>query len=144
TILETGSYSKAATKLNYSQSTITSHIQHLEQELGGALFNFVQRQAELTTIGQQLLPLANKILDTHEDIRKIKNKGIISGELRIAAPETITIYRLESILREFTKKYPDVKIILSNGTCSKNQVELLEGNVDIAFMIWPKLKQNNV
>lgn len=115
----------------------------MEEELGGPLFNFIQRKAELTTIGNSLLPLANKILDTYDEIPKIRDRRSINGELRIAAPETLTIHRFESILKEFTQNFPDVRIILSNGTCSKNQRELVEGHVDIAFMLWPELKDEN-
>ncbi|WP_251497058.1 helix-turn-helix domain-containing protein [Otoolea muris] len=39
TVLETGSYQKAASKLNYTQSTVTFHIQQIEQELDIKLFD---------------------------------------------------------------------------------------------------------
>lgn len=39
-IVEMGSYTGAAAKLGYTQSTITTHIQALEQETGGALFSY--------------------------------------------------------------------------------------------------------
>ncbi|EFV69903.1 hypothetical protein HMPREF1012_03918 [Bacillus sp. BT1B_CT2] len=40
TIVEMGSYTGAASKLGYTQSTITTHIQALEHEIGGALFTY--------------------------------------------------------------------------------------------------------
>ncbi len=39
-IVDKGSYTGAAAKLGYTQSTITTHIQALEQEIGGALFTY--------------------------------------------------------------------------------------------------------
>jgi DNA-binding transcriptional LysR family regulator len=43
------------------------------------------------------------------------------------------------VLFDYVTQYPEVKIKLNNGTCGENQRELMNGNVDIAFMIWPKL-----
>ncbi|WP_082063293.1 LysR family transcriptional regulator [Paenibacillus sp. IHBB 10380] len=91
TILETGSYTNAAFKLGYTQSTITSHIQTLEQEIGEALFTYVQKK--LTSIGKELLPSVNDLLGTYNQISTLKNKKNISGELRIAAPKTYALQK---------------------------------------------------
>ncbi|QJC90870.1 Putative transcriptional regulator (LysR family) [Bacillus subtilis] len=58
---------------------------------------------------------------------------------KVAAPESLTISRLGPIIREFSLKYPHVKIILSNGTCGQNQVDLLSGRVDVALMVYPEI-----
>lgn len=64
----------------------------------------------------------------------------VKGVLKIAAPESLTISRLGPIIREYSMKYPNVNIILSNGTCGQNQVELVSGRVDIAFMVYPEIQ----
>ncbi|TPH15508.1 hypothetical protein EGH09_11435 [Brevibacillus laterosporus] len=48
--------------------------------------------------------------------------------------------RLGPILKEYLTRYPDVKIILSNGTCGQNQKDLMSGHVDVAFMVWTRLE----
>ena len=48
TIIETGSFTKAAEKLNYTQSTITFQIGQLEQELSVKLFEKIGRKMVLT------------------------------------------------------------------------------------------------
>ena len=58
TILETGSFSKAANQLGYTQAAITFQIQQLEQELGIKLFERIGRNLQLTESGRQILPLA--------------------------------------------------------------------------------------
>lgn len=143
TIVDVGSYTNAAAKLGYTQSTITSHIQALEREIGGELFTYVKRELNLTSLGKELIPLADELLQTYNRIAQMKNHNTISGELKIAAPESLTISRLGPILREYSIKYPDVKVILSNGTCGKNQKDLMSGYVDVAFMIWPELELND-
>lgn len=144
TILETGSYTSAAARLGYTQSTMTSHIQALEKGLGGPLFHYSQKKLQLTIIGERALPLVNELLTTYQHLTNLKTKREVSGELRIAAPESLTIYRLGPILRQFTQRYPNVKLILSNGTCSKNQKEVVDDVVDIGFALLPKVKQDHL
>lgn len=143
TIVDVGSYTNAAIKLGYTQSTITSHIQALEKEIGGELFTYVKRELNLTSLGKELIPLADELLHSYNRISQMKSRNKISGELKIAAPESLTISRLGPILKEYLTRYPDVKIILSNGTCGQNQKDLMSGYVDVAFMIWTSLELNN-
>lgn len=139
-IVEIGSYTGAATKLGYTQSTITSHIQALEHEIGGALFTYTNRNLNLTHLGKELIPLSEDLLSTHEQIKNMKSTNEVKGVLKIAAPESLTISRLGPIIREYSLKYPKVKLILTNGTCGQNQLDLISGRVDIAFMIYPDIK----
>ncbi|MFB9759395.1 LysR family transcriptional regulator [Ectobacillus funiculus] len=140
TIVDVGSYTNAAIKLGYTQSTITSHIQALEKEIGGELFTYVKRELKLTSLGKELIPLADELLHSYNRISQMKSRNTVSGELKIAAPESLTISRLGPILKEYLLRYPDVKLILSNGTCGQNQKDLMSGHVDIAFMIWTSLE----
>ncbi|UPK46872.1 LysR family transcriptional regulator [Paenibacillus pabuli] len=139
TIVEIGSYTGAAAQLGYTQSTITAHIQSLEEEIGGELFTYEKRQLKLTHLGRELIPLAEDLLATHDQIKSIRSDQEIKGILRVAAPESLTISRLSPIIKEYSSKYPQVKFILTNGTCEQNQVDLLSGRVDVALMVYPEL-----
>ncbi|MEC1108609.1 LysR family transcriptional regulator [Bacillus velezensis] len=139
-IVDKGSYTGAAAKLGYTQSTITTHIQALEQEIGGALFTYEKRRLKLTPLGRELIPLAEDLLSAHDKIKNMQSIHEVKGVLKIAAPESLTISRLGPIIREYSMKYPNVNIILSNGTCGQNQVELVSGRVDIAFMVYPEIQ----
>ena len=50
-IVEAGGFAKAANQLGYAQSTITSHIQALEIELEGPLFDRLGKAIALTELG---------------------------------------------------------------------------------------------
>jgi len=139
TIVEIGSYTGAASKLGYTQSTITSHIQALEHEIGGELFSYVKRNLNLTHLGRELIPLSEDLLSTHEQIKNMKSIHEVKGVLTIAAPESLTISRLGPILKEYSLRYPHVKIVVKNGTCGQNQVDLISGRVDVALMVYPQL-----
>lgn len=71
-ILETGSFQKAAERLNYAQSTITLQMQILEQELSVKLFDKVGRRMELTQAGRELIPYIDAVL---ESVRQMENYG---------------------------------------------------------------------
>ncbi|MEH7418761.1 LysR family transcriptional regulator [Neobacillus drentensis] len=144
-VIETGSFTQAAEHLGYTQSTVTSHIQALEEHLGGLLFDRMGRKVRLTDIGKKLLPYIQEILDTYGKIESITSDGEeIKGELKIAAPESLTVYRLEPILREYRKKFPHVDISLSNATCGDNKRLILNGSADIAFVMLPQLQDSDL
>lgn len=101
---------------------MTAHIQTLEEHLGSPLFDRMGRKVRLTDIGKKLLPYTKEILDTYKKIESLTNEEEdIKGTLKIAAPESLTVYRLEPILREYLKKFPHVSIRLSNATCGANK-----------------------
>ncbi|AZB41731.1 LysR family transcriptional regulator [Bacillus sp. FJAT-42376] len=139
-IVEIGSYTGAAAKLGYTQSTITSHIQALEHAIGGELFTYTNRNLQLTHLGRELIPLAEDLLSAHDQIKSMKSTKEVKGVLKVAAPESLTISKLAPIIKEFSLKYPRVKLILTNGTCGQNQMNLISGRVDVAFMVYPEVK----
>jgi DNA-binding transcriptional LysR family regulator len=65
-----GSITKAAAKLNYVQSNVTSRIQQLETDLQTVLFHRHNRGMTLTSSGKSLLEYANKILGLLEEASK--------------------------------------------------------------------------
>lgn len=140
TIVEIGSYTGTASKLGYTQSTITSHIQALEHEIGGELFTYANRNLQLTHIGRDLIPLAEDLLSTHEQIKNMRSTHEVKGVLKVAAPESLTISRLGPIIRDYSLQYPNVKIILTNGPCGQNHIDLISGRVDVALMVYPEIK----
>ena len=62
TIIEEGSYARAADKLGYTQSTITFQVQQLEQELSIKLFEKIGRRMQLTKAGETLIPYVEETL----------------------------------------------------------------------------------
>ena len=63
TIVEEGSFSKAAKKLNYTQSTITFQVNQLENEFSITLFEKIGRNMLLTEAGKQFIPYVKNVLN---------------------------------------------------------------------------------
>nr|WP_288830441.1 LysR family transcriptional regulator [uncultured Clostridium sp.] len=68
-IVEEGSFSKAAERLNYTQSTITFQIGQLEQELSSSLFEKIGRKMVLSKAGEHLIPYVDEVLSSVERLR---------------------------------------------------------------------------
>lgn len=135
-IYETRNFSKAAEILGYTQSTVSMQIKNLENELGTKLFEYKNRQVNVTAATLQLLPLINKALESFSDIKEWDKSGE-TGVLKIAAPESLTISLVAPMLPKFKEQFPQVEIQLQNATCLYNEEALLNGEVDVAFMMWP-------
>lgn len=144
-IIEEGNFSNAAMKLGYTQSTVTSQIQQLEQELSIKLFEKIGRNMVLTTLGKELIPYANELLNT---IKKIENVGKagnnITGELRIAVAESLMSYKLQSVLSSFKEKAPNVKLSIISLNCYAIKNILLNGEVDLGLMYDVGIQNDNL
>lgn len=135
TIVATRNFSKAATLLGYTQSTVSMQMRHLEADLGQKLLTYQNRQVQLTPAGRQLLPLVDRVLNDTAAITQWQQQEV--GSLRVAAPESLTLSLIAPALRAFSRAFPQVQLRLQNATCLHNEEQLLRGNVDVAFMLWP-------
>ncbi|URZ18566.1 LysR family transcriptional regulator [Clostridium felsineum] len=134
-IIEEGSFSNAAMKLGYTQSTVTSQIQQLEQELSIKLFEKIGRNMVLTTSGKELIPYANELLDTVKKIESIGKFGDkITGELKIAVAESLMSYKLQNVLSLFKEKAPNVKLSIISLNCLDIKNILSKGEADLGLM----------
>ncbi|MCB0195870.1 MAG: LysR family transcriptional regulator [Anaerolineae bacterium] len=133
-VAQTLSFSRAANQLNYAQSTVSSQIQSLEEELGVALFDRLGKSIVLTDAGQRLFGYAEKILNlTDEALAIVSNADTLTGSLTISAPETLCTYRLPKVLRQFRRQYPKVQISFHPEFDLDVKRRLQEGHADVAF-----------
>lgn len=134
TILEAGSFQKAALKLNYTQSTITFQIKQLEHELSIKLFEKIGRKMVLTQAGNDILPYIETILQATEQINNY-GKGIseMNGTLRVVVPDSLLIYLLQPVIQIFRQKAPNVHLIINAMNCIDIREQLMDGSADIGI-----------
>lgn len=134
TILETGSFQKAATKLNYSQSTVTFQVKQLEEELSLKLFEKIGRRMELTQAGRDILPYINTILQSAEQINNYqKSISEMTGTLRLVAPDSILIYIMQPIIQEIMHKAPNLRLIVNSLPAEEINQAIIDGAADIGI-----------
>ena len=132
TILETGSFQKAANKLNYTQSTITFQIKQLEDELALKLFEKIGRKMVLTQAGRDILPYVDTILQGVEQIENYGNSlSEITGSRKIAIPDSILIYQMQPFIQAFLHEAPCVQLIIHSLQSGEVNQSVLNGTDDI-------------
>ena len=139
------SFSRAAESLNYVQSSVTTQIQVLEEELGVRLFDRLGKRVALTDAGKRLLQYTERILQLVDEARSVvTNEEIPGGTLTITAPETLCSYRLPALLRQFRARFPQVKLIFRLSTFIDPWRSVSEGSADIAFAIAEPIHSNTL
>lgn len=134
TILEYGSFQKAADMLGYTQSTVTFQIKQLEEELSTQLFEKIGRRMQPTQAGMTLLPYIDTILRTEEEMLNLgKSLADMTGSLRLVIPDSILIYRFQVLLREFKKAAPKVNLVLNSLPSDEIEQAILNGSADIGI-----------
>lgn len=134
TILEVGSFQKAADKLGYTQSTVTFQIKQLEEELALKLFEKIGRRMELTQAGKDIMPYVDMILQGTEQISNYgKSLSEITGSLKLAIPDSILIYNMQPFMQAFTHEAPNVQLIVNSIQSGEINPSIADGTADIGI-----------
>ena len=144
-ITELNSFSSAAESLGYAQSTVTTQIKQLEDELGCVLFERLGKTILLTPSGERLIPYAEKMLQLERDIRlDVSDEENPAGVLKLGVSESLCISRLPRILMEYKKNYPGTEIRIQFVT-HENIPELLQkGELDMVYTLNPLIDDERV
>lgn len=133
-IVETGSFSAAAKKLNYAQSTITFQVGQLEETLSVRLFERVGRCMTLTAAGRALVPYVEDILRSVNRLHEFEEAlADCQGELRIGVAETVLCYKLPPVLKELVRQAPGAKLYLRSMNCYDIRDALMDGTLDVGI-----------
>lgn len=133
-IIEIGSFQKAATRLDYTPSAVTSQIKQLESELSIKLFEKVGRKMELTQSARDILPFIEAILNNVEQLYNYKKDvSEITGTLRLLAPDSIFIYNMQPIIKEILHTAPNIHLVVNSLPSHEINQAIVDGSADIAI-----------
>jgi DNA-binding transcriptional LysR family regulator len=111
-LYETGNYSKTAEVLGYSQSSISTHIQRLEQLYGGKIICRKGSHLVLTPKGKIIYRYAKKAMELMEMMdNELRTEEVC--EINIGTIESIALYYLQGIIEAYKIKYPHIVFHLS-------------------------------
>lgn len=138
-VCEEGQFTRAAARLRVAQPSVSAQIRQLERSLGTSLFHRGATQVSITDAGQQLLPLARRVLvDLDELVHEMAMlEGLQRGHVAIGATPSLSGWLLPPILGRFHKQFPGVSLrVIEQG--SRHLVAGLEsGELDLALAILP-------
>ncbi|WP_028608628.1 LysR family transcriptional regulator [Paenibacillus harenae] len=134
-IIQEGSITRAAEKLEYVQSNITMRVRKMESELGVQLFHRTPKGVLPTEKGRVFSQYAADILlKVEEVIMSIQEPEYPSGPLAIGVVETVaSTAPFIRALSDFQKKHPEVALSLVTGTSPQNYEKVLNRKLDGAF-----------
>lgn len=133
------SFSTAAQHMYISQSAISQCMHQLESDLGVQLFIRTRQGVSLTNEGKLLFlkveTAINSLEQGENQLERLRH--LESGEITIAAGDTITTHFLLKYLEEYHALYPDIRIKTANSYSSQMLSLVKEGKADIAFVNMP-------
>ncbi len=134
-LVETGSFTRAAQTCLITQPTLSAGIKRLEEQLGVSLFVRSNKRVFLTTAGSRFLPRAKAIL--HEvNMASAEIAETAQGNvLRLGVLQTLPAARVAGLLGAFTLRRPDIRFDLVDGTEQELLNRLDERGVDYALSI---------
>ncbi|MGM0783605.1 MAG: HTH-type transcriptional regulator CysB [Pseudomonadota bacterium] len=128
--------SATAQSLFTSQPGISKQIRLLEDELGVEIFaRSGKHLTRVTPAGQAIVELAGQVLRLTENIKEVaqEHSDERRGSLSIATTHTQARYALPPVIREFTRKYPDVALHMQQGTPKQIAQMVSDGQADFAI-----------
>ena len=125
---------KAANALYMAQSTVSNHIQQLEESLGLILFvRDMKRNISLTPDGNRIYQFAKEILLRCSELEEtiLENK---KSQLIIGASTVPTESILPELIHKFIKTHPNCRFVVKNGDSDQIQRMLTDGEISIGFV----------
>jgi DNA-binding transcriptional LysR family regulator len=134
-VVAQGSFSEAASALNYTQSAVSQAIATLEAEAGVPLLERCRRGVRPTSAGERLVDHAGRIL-TQLDAAEAELGAIAQikgGELRMASFPTAGATLMPLAIAAFRAAHPEVSLSLLEGEPEELTPRLREGEFDLAL-----------
>lgn len=137
--IESGSFTKAADALGYSQSGISRMIGDLEKEWNVTLLERNKTGLKLTSDGLKILPYAKNVCEAYDKmVMEIDSiHGMEKGLIRIGTFSSVATHWLPNIIKPFQKDYPGIEYELLLGDYTEIEEWILEGRVDCGFLRLP-------
>lgn len=130
------SMTRAAERLHLTQPAVSAAIGALEERYATRLFDRIGRRLALTEAGRLFLPEAAAVLDRAASARQILDdlSGLLRGEVRIAASQTVASFWLPARMARFVTSRPHIQLKLFVGNTSQAAARVLKGEADLAFV----------
>ena len=132
-------FAKAAEKCFVTQPTLSMMIRALEDELGIKIFDRSRQPVVPTEAGEVVIAQAKIIVQEAERMKEIIHelKGEIKGELKLGIIPTVAPYLLPLFLNSFLKKYPLLKIKITELTTQQIIEKLKNHHLDVGILATP-------
>ena len=135
-VAELSSFTKAADKLGYSQSTVSFQIKQLETELNAQLFERINHTVSLTERGKEVLRYAHEIIKLTRDMEKNADSSQeLTGYIRIAMADSLCSWLMKEDFKNFHNEYPGITIKIIAASTEEMFRLLNQNEVDLVYTL---------
>jgi len=132
-VVEQGSYTRAAESLRLHRPALSKAIQNLEQELNVQLLHRTTRKIHVTPEGEEFYGRCKQMLaDLADTVAWFSPDRPTRGKLRVDVPVTLAKAFIIPSLPRFREVYPDIELILGS---TDHQIDLIAEGVDCAVRL---------
>ncbi len=138
-LVEEGHFGRAAAASFISQSAFSTAISDLETLLGTHLVDRTNRKVTITATGQEIATQARLCLRDLEGLVETAQgqREPLGGELRLGVIPTIAPFVLPKILPKLRRKYPRLRLFLTEDQTERLHAKLLDGDLDVVLLALP-------
>lgn len=133
-VVECGSFTEAAERLEVSKSVVSKYVTRLETSLNARLLNRTTRRLSLTEVGRAFYERSAQSLreidDAVQDVSRMA--GNPTGLLKLNTPMSFGILHVAPHLPEFMQRYPDITVEM---TLDDRKVDIIEPAFDVSIRI---------
>lgn len=142
--VDSGSFTRAAGLLNYSQSSVSKMIADLEKEWNVTLLERDRNGVHLTSAGEQILPYARQLVGDYQKLEEHVSllNGIQTGVIRVGTFASTAINWLPNIVAEFQNDFPMVECEMLLGDYEDVESWIRDGRVDCGFLSLPGISKD--
>ena len=133
-ILDAGSFTRAAERLNMTQSTISQQLARLEDGVGQILVDRDARPVGATPAGERLLGYARRILALQHEARVALGDPAGTTAIRIGLPEDIFSGPMAGLFRDFVREHREIRLDVTAGLSRELGRRYRGGELDIAVV----------
>ena len=135
-VAELSSFTKAADKLGYSQSTISFQIKQLETSLDTQLFERINHTVTLTQRGKEVLLYAHQMLQLAKKMEQpAQSEQAISGHVRIAMADSLCSWLMEENFNLLRRHYPGITLKIIAASTEEMFRLLNQNEVDLVYTL---------
>ncbi|TXL75743.1 LysR family transcriptional regulator [Vineibacter terrae] len=137
-IVDAGSFTLAAERLNMTQSTISQQLARLEEAAGSTLVDRAARPVEPTTAGERFLGYARRILTLQQEAKSALGDPAGTASIRIGIPEDIVSAAMAKVFGDFAQRHREIRLDVTAGLSRDLTRRYRAGEFDIAIVKEPE------
>ena len=132
-------FGRAAERSFVSQPSLSAAVKNIEDELGVQIFDRSAREVRVTSIGEEIVAQAQRVLDEADRVKALARHGHhpLEGPLRLGVIHTIAPYLLPDLVAALARSAPKMPLDIEENMTANLDVMLQGGLIDAAILALP-------